>query len=125
MQAGIEPAARFVDPGLRLACGHRVGGVVHDGFLLLHDPSDLAVADPASVAGLPAALGVKGGGDQGDGEPVFMGYTVGNVNIAVQRIVGKKKALGHGCVPERVSFFSIRVRLWCDNPLNYQWTCAL
>lgn len=60
MQAGMQPTAGFVDLSLCPACRYGHADVVHDSILSLHNLDDLAVADPARVAGLPAALGMKG-----------------------------------------------------------------
>ena len=104
MQAGMQPTAGFVDLSLCPACRYGHADVVHDSILSLHNLDDLAVADPARVAGLPAALGMKGGGAEDDGKPVFLGRAVDDFDLAAHGVVIEKQALGHGGVPERVSF---------------------
>jgi len=95
MQPRMQLAPAFVDPGQHTAGRQRAGGVVQDTVAVLDHPGHLGGTDPAGVAGLAAALGMEGRGQQFDDITVLGGATGVDLDLGDQAVAQEIQALGH------------------------------
>jgi hypothetical protein len=95
VHARVELATLFVDPNQGHAGFYRVLDEMDDPVWILNHAQYPAVADPADITGLSAALGVEQRCAQHHGEFILVGRTFQDFHIGLEVITMEKEAKRH------------------------------